>query len=80
MKDTLTGQPLRVSTDGRSAPFVIVPFQQVDSIRRVLEKAQIHHWVDRMAVSVSGGPAMIVVNFAKNADTGSIQEALDRAS
>lgn len=80
MTDSTTGSQMRVSTDGRGGPYLIVPVQQVDAVKRVLDQAHIHYWVDRTAVSMSGGPVLTVINFGKNAHADHIQAALDHAS
>lgn len=71
---------MRISTDGRGGPYLIVPVQQVDAVKQVLDQAHIRYWVDRTAVSMSGGPVLTVINFGKNADADHIQAVLDRAS
>jgi hypothetical protein len=80
MTDRTTGSQMRISTDGRAGPYLIVPVQQVDAARRILDQAHIHYWVDRTAVSMSGGPLLSVINFGKNANADDIQAVLDRAS
>jgi hypothetical protein len=79
MIDKTKGVPLRVSGGGRAGPYLSVPEQQLSEIRDVLDRASVHYWVDNLAVSISGGPARVVVNFAKGANPDTIQAVLDRA-
>ena len=78
MTDKTTGKPLCVATDGRSGPYIVVPKEQVQSVRSVLDRARIRYWVDEIAVSVDGRPALTVVNLGKTVNARDIQEQLDR--
>lgn len=72
---------MRIATDARAGSYLIVPFEQVNAVKQVLDQAHIHYWLDRTDVSMSGGPVHSVINFGKNANVGHhIQEFLDRAS
>jgi hypothetical protein len=80
MTDKATGKPLRVSTDGRSGPYIVVPMDQMPAVRGVLDRAKIRYWVDETAVSVDGKPALTVVNFGKTMSPKEIQDELDRVT
>jgi hypothetical protein len=80
MTDKTTGKPLRVSTNGRSGPYLVVPVDQMSAVRGVLDRAGIRYWVDETAVSVDGKPAMTVVNFGKTMNPKEIQSELDRVA
>ncbi len=40
MTDTTTRRPIRVSTDGTSGPYIMVPVELLDKVRRLLAE----HW------------------------------------
>ncbi len=79
MKDKRTGLPLCVSIDRRAGPYLTVPFDQMASVRKVLDQAGIPYWVDETAISVSGGPMISVINFSRSLNPDVVQDALDRA-
>jgi hypothetical protein len=79
MIDKRTGTPLRVATDRKSSPHLIVALEQVPNVKQVLDAAAVQYWVDDIAVSMSGGPMLTVINFEKTTNPDVVQSALDRA-
>lgn len=79
MIDVMTRRPFRVSADGVAGPYLMVPVDQLDSVREVLDRGGVRYWVDSDAISLDGEPAITVVNFGRAGDTGRIQAVLDRA-
>lgn len=77
MIDISTKKPLHVSTDGDAGPYIMVPVQQIDDVRRLLDANDIHYWVDEMAVSLDGKPEITVVNLGRGADPEAVQSILD---
>jgi hypothetical protein len=77
MTDSSTRKRVRVSIDGTSGPYVMVPVDQLDLVRTVLTKNNVPHWVDHNAISVDGRPAVVVVNLGKRSDPHSVQALLD---
>ncbi len=80
MSDATTGQPVRVSTDGTGGPYIMVPTDQVDRVRKILEDHRVAHWVDHVAISVDGRPAVAVINLGRRADPRQVQSLLDAAA
>ena len=80
MSDAVTGQPIRVSTDGTSGPYIMVPATQVERVRRVLEANGIPHWVDHRVISVDGKAAIAVINLGRRTDARQVQSLLDTAA
>ena len=77
MRDQTTGLPMRVSTDGTAGPYIRVPFDQLVEVRQLLESHRIPFWVGENAISVSGGPFMVVVNLGREGDARAVQAILD---
>jgi hypothetical protein len=80
MIDMHTHRPIRVSTDGTSGPYLMVPADQVEQVRKVLEANSIPCWVEHYAISVDGRPAMVVINIATKNDPRHVQAILDSAT
>ena len=80
MIDVSNRRPLYVSTDGDAGPYIIVPVQQVNDVRALLDANSIPYWVDEDAISLDGNPEMTVVNLGRDADAGTVQDILDNAS
>jgi hypothetical protein len=77
MIDSSTRKPIRVSTDGTSGPYIMVPVDQLDQVRQLLQGNDIPHWVDHIAISVDERPAVAVINLAKKTDPHRVQVLLD---
>lgn len=80
MIDVSTKKPLSVSTDGDAGPYIMVPVQQLDRVRDLLDAAKIPYWVDEVAISLDGKPEVTVVNLGRGTDPEEVQKLLDGAS
>ena len=80
MIDTSTKKPLYVSRDGNAGPYIMVPVQQIDEVRTLLDAYRIPYWVDENAISLDGKPEVTVINLGHRADAAAVQDILDRAS
>ena len=80
MIDVSTNKPLYVSTDGDAGPYIMVPVQQINDVRTLLDDNNILYSVDRDAISLDGKPEVTVVNLGVGSDTASVQHILDNAS
>lgn len=79
MTDTTTGRALAVSTEADGYPYLSVPVHQLDRVRRLLDTGGVSYWVDEEALSIDGGPEMIVINIEPGTDPAAVQRILDRA-
>ena len=79
MTDTTTRRPIRVSTDSMSGPYIMLPVELLEKVRKLLVENDIPHWVDHHAISVDGRPAVTVVNLGRAADSRRVQDLLDAA-
>jgi hypothetical protein len=77
MTDRTTSLPLRVSTDTTSGPYIRLPYNQIDEVRRLLESHGFRYWVEENIISLNGGPFMAVVNLGREVDTNAVQAILD---
>ncbi len=77
MMDTTTHRPLSVSTDGGAGPYIMVPVEQLDKVRVLLDTNKVSYWVDGEAISLDGKPEIVVVNLEHRSDPTMIQRFLD---
>ncbi len=80
MIDVVTKKPLHVSTDGTAGPYIRVPLDQLDDVRRLLDKGGIPYSVDEDAISLNGRPYVTVLDLGRGADPVAVQKLLDSAS
>ncbi len=80
MIDQCTNKPLSVSANGDTGPYIMVPVQQIDDVRGLLDANDIPHWVDEDAISLDGKPEITVVNLGRGCDAKAVQKFLDDAS
>lgn len=79
MIDLSTKKPLCVSTDGNAGPYIMVPVQQLDDLRTLLDDNNILYSVDQDAISLDGKPEIAVVDLGHGSDAASVQNILDIA-
>jgi len=77
MTDAATKKPLRVSTDGTTGPYIMVPVSQLDQVRRLLDSRRIGFWLEEEAISLDGAPEVAVINLGRGADAAAVQALLD---
>ncbi len=79
MIDSSTKKPLCVSTAGDASPYIMLPVEQVDEVRALLDAHDISYWVDEHAISIDGEPEVTVVNLGRDVDPDAVQSILDGA-
>ena len=79
MIDATTNEQIRISTDGDAGPYIMVPCQQLEAVRAILDGADVPYWVDEMAVSLDERPAIVVINLGRSANPEAVQNLLDAA-
>jgi hypothetical protein len=79
MTDTRNGDRLLVSGEGNDRPYVRVAVSQVDEVRKLLDRDEVPYWVDSVAVSLNGRPAVVVINLGLEVDAARVQAILDEA-
>ena len=80
MTDTTTQRPIRVSTDDTPGPYIMLPVELLEKVRRLLVEHNIPHWMDHYAVSVDGRPALTVIHLDRRVDSSRVQDLLDAAA
>ena len=79
MTDTTTQQRLEVSTDGTAGPYITVPVNQLDDVKRLLDDHHTLYWVEENAISIDGGPYISVINLGREGNAVAVQAILDKA-
>ena len=77
MIDEMTRKPVRVSTDGTAGPYIMLPVNQLDDVRRLLDLHRMHYWVEEEFISLDGSPEIAVINLGRGADADAVQAILD---
>ena len=77
MIDTTTKKRICVSADGTARAYIMVPTNQLDKVRDLLETNRVRFWVDHNAISIDGKPAVTFVNLGRDTDTKQVQTLLD---
>ena len=68
MINAMTRKPLSVSTGGTAGPYIMLPYHQLDDLRRLLDEHAIRFWVEENVISLNGGPEVATVNLGHGAD------------
>jgi hypothetical protein len=79
MIDIETRRPLKLNREGDGGPYLMVPLDQLSTVRRVLRENGIAHSISEDAIQLDSKPAIAIVNFGRGADVNRIQDALDAA-
>ena len=77
MIDVVTKKRLYVSTDGTAGPYIMVPLDQLDEVRQLLDQHRIRYWVDEDAISLNGKPYVTVIDLGRGTDAAAVQAILD---
>ena len=77
MRDINTNEAIRVVRFNPSLPFLIVPYVQLDQIRKVLDEHRLRYEVSEETLSIDDGPEEIFVRFARGTDPEHVQRLLD---
>jgi len=79
MIDCTTKDPLYVSSDGDAGSYIMVPVEQIEDVRRLLDADDVSYWVDEDAISLNGKPEVTIVNLGSAAAPKRVQDILDSA-
>lgn len=58
----------------------MLPKEQLDEVRHLLEINQIRFWVDHQPISIDGKPAVVVINLGRRTNPQHVQTILDAAA
>ena len=79
MTDTTTRNRLKVSDGGTGGPYLMVPVDQLATVRAVLDRNSVFYWTEPNAISVGGGPSIAFINFGRSGVAERVQAILDAA-
>ncbi len=79
MTDTRNGNRLQVLDGGAGGLYIELTVDQLDEVRKLLDRDEIPYWVNSIAISIDGKPAVTVINLGLNNDAAQVQAILDEA-
>src|SRR4051794_35189820 len=68
MMNAITREPLKVLADGTAGPYIMLLFDQLGDVCRLLDDHVIRYSVEEEAISLDGGPETVVIDLARDAD------------
>jgi hypothetical protein len=78
MINSITHEPIRVDKYPGAWPYVRVPLDQLDQVKKLLDRAGFRYSVAKNALSRDGEPNIIVkVSFEHRADVAALQALFD---
>jgi hypothetical protein len=77
MIDSITKEPIRVRKYYGAWPYIRLPLDQLDEVKKVLDRAGFRYAVNKYAVSKDGDPYSVGVHFDHRAEVAAIQGVLD---
>ena len=79
MIDTSKERRLIVSDDGVGGPYIMLPVDELDEVRKRLDRNEINYWVDSMSIRIGNRPYMTVINLGLTGDAARVPAILDEA-
>jgi hypothetical protein len=70
-------RPLQVTIAETYGSFIELPRDLVDRVHNLLKENDIPHEVGQQAISVDGGPAMVLIYLSRKTNPRRVQELLD---
>jgi hypothetical protein len=77
MIDVVTKEPIRVGRIPEGWPYLRIPLDQLDQVKKLLEHAGFRYAVNKFAFSTDGDPYFVVVHFDHRVDIAAVQKLLD---
>ncbi len=79
MIDTQSKKAIRVLDGGIAGPYLMLPLDQLDRVRALLDQHAVRYWVESQVISINHGPETAWVNFGFTEDAARLQAILDEA-
>ena len=79
MTDMLTKQRLNVAMDEKTGPYLMVPFEQLDELRDLLDRNRVRYYVDEYIITFNDEPEIATVRLGRGGDADAMQRILDGA-
>jgi hypothetical protein len=80
MTDATTQKPLHVLRDEIAGPYLLLSLDQLDDVKRLLDRNGVIYEVESNAISLNNGPFIIAINFGRKGDAERVQTILDGAN
>ena len=80
MIDHTSQRKLQVTPAGDAGCYIMLPVEDVEKVRKLLDTTDTNYWVDEGAVSLNGGPFVTVINFPPGTKADAVQQLLDSAA
>jgi hypothetical protein len=77
MINSITNEPIQVDKIPGAWPYVRVPLDQLDQVKKLLDDAGFRYSVDVYALSSDGEPYTVDVSFEHRADVAAVQSLFD---
>jgi len=77
MIDSMNQARIVLSSDGTAGPCIMVPLDQLETVKSMLRENQVSFWVDANVISLNGQPEIAVVNLGRRESAEHIQRLLD---
>ena len=79
MLDAQRSKAIRVHTEWPPRPYIMVPVDQLQHVRTLLDREEISYWVETWAISFDDKPAVAFLNLGLPGDAARVQAILDEA-
>jgi hypothetical protein len=77
MINSITNEPIQVEKIPGAWPYVRVPLDQLDQVKKLLDNAGFRYSVDKYALSSDGEPYTVDVSFEHRAEVAALQAVFD---
>src|SRR5437762_11171510 len=77
MIDSITKEPIRVDKYPEAWPYIRLPLDQLDQLKKLLDSAGFRYHVAKYALSFKGEPYTVEVSLEHLADVAALQKLLD---
>jgi hypothetical protein len=77
MIDSITKEPIQVRRYPEAWPYIRLPLDQLEQVKKILDGAGYRYHVPKYALSVNGEPYTVVVSLEHRADVAALQKLLD---
>ena len=77
MIDSITKEPIQVRRYPEAWPYIRLPLDQLDQVKKILDDAGYRYHVAKYALSTGGKPYTVVVSLEHRADVAALQKLLD---
>lgn len=77
MMHSTTNQPMRVSTNETSGPYILVPADRLEQVRTLFDANRVGFWVSHNMISIDGKPPVAFVHLRRGTNVQQVQTLLD---